>query len=240
VVRDESTFSRTSVHAVQEHLLLGAIFAVLVVFSFLRNGRATVIAALAIPVSIVATFAMLNALGLTLNMITLLALTLAVGIVIDDAIVVIENVIRFLEERKLDPREATLLATKEIGLAVMATTLSLVAVFLPVVFMGGIVGRFLSSFGMTMSVAVLVSLFVAFSLTPMLASRWLKRTGRRPHRASASHGPAVAMTARRSARATGSSRGASRASTSTTACSSAGTASSWRSPWSAAGWWASS
>ena len=194
VVRDESTFSRTSVHAVQEHLLLGAIFAVLVVFSFLRNGRATVIAALAIPVSIVATFAMLNALGLTLNMITLLALTLAVGIVIDDAIVVIENVIRYLEERKLDPREATLRATKEIGLAVMATTLSLVAVFLPVVFMGGIVGRFLSSFGMTMSVAVLVSLFVAFSLTPMLASRWLKRTGRghteRPHPT----GTAVAMT----------------------------------------------
>ena len=185
VIRDESTFSRTSVHAVQEHLLLGAIFAVLVVFSFLRNGRATIIAALAIPVSIIATFAVLNALGLTLNMITLLALTLAVGIVIDDAIVVIENVIRFLEERNLDPREATLHATKEIGLAVLATTLSLVAVFLPVVFMGGIVGRFLSSFGITMSVAVLVSLFVAFSLTPMLAARWLKRSGdghqSRPH-----------------------------------------------------------
>ncbi|MCA9576571.1 MAG: efflux RND transporter permease subunit [Polyangiales bacterium] len=185
VVRDESTFSRTSVDAVKEHLLLGAIFAVLVVFSFLRNGRATVIAALAIPVSIIATFAVLSALGLTLNMITLLALTLAVGIVIDDAIVVIENVIRFLEERKLAPREATLEATKEIGLAVMATTLSLVAVFLPVVFMGGIVGRFLSSFGITMSVAVLVSLFVAFSLTPMLSSKWLKRSGKhhgtRPH-----------------------------------------------------------
>ncbi len=185
VVRDESTFSRTSVDAVKEHLLLGAIFAVLVVFSFLRNGRATVIAALAIPVSIIATFAFLNAMGLTLNMITLLALTLAVGIVIDDAIVVIENVIRFLEERKLEPREATIRATKEIGLAVLATTLSLVAVFLPVVFMGGIVGRFLTSFGLTMSVAVLVSLFVAFSLTPMLASRWLKRSGQhhteRPH-----------------------------------------------------------
>jgi len=176
VVRDESKFSRTSVHAVEEHLLLGAIFAVLVVFAFLRNGRATVIAALAIPVSIIATFAVLNALGLTLNMITLLALTLAVGIVIDDAIVVLENIIRFIEERNMSPLEAATHATKEIGLAVLATTLSLVAVFLPIAFMGGIVGRFLTSFGVTMSVAVLVSLFVAFSLTPMLGARWLKKS----------------------------------------------------------------
>lgn len=177
VVRDESGFARTSVHAVQEHLLLGAIFAVLVVMSFLKNGRATVIAALAIPISIVATFAVLKAMDLTLNMITLLALTLAVGIVIDDAIVVIENIIRYLEERKLDPKKAARDATKDIGLAVLATTLSLVAVFLPVVFMGGIVGRFLGSFGITMSVAVMISLFVAFSLTPMLGAKWLKPTG---------------------------------------------------------------
>jgi HAE1 family hydrophobic/amphiphilic exporter-1 len=183
IVRDESVFPRTAVRAVEEHLFLGAIFAVLVVFSFLRNGRSTLIAALAIPVSIVGTFAVLAALGLTLNMITLLALTLAVGIVIDDAIVVLENVIRFVEERNLGPREATIEGTKQIGLAVLATTLSLVAVFLPVAFMGGIMGRFLASFGITMTVAVLVSLFVAFTLTPMLTARWLKREGghaRRP------------------------------------------------------------
>lgn len=177
VVRDESGFARTSVHAVQEHLMLGAIFAVLVVMTFLKNGRATVIAALAIPISIIATFAVLKAMDLTLNMITLLALTLAVGIVIDDAIVVIENIMRYLEERKLDPKKAARDATKDIGLAVLATTLSLVAVFLPVVFMGGIVGRFLGSFGITMSVAVMISLFVAFSLTPMLGAKWLKSTG---------------------------------------------------------------
>ncbi|MBC7172993.1 MAG: efflux RND transporter permease subunit, partial [Polyangiaceae bacterium] len=177
VVRDESSFVRTSVHAVQEHLVLGALFAIAVVLFFLRSGRSTLIAALAIPVSIIGTFAMIAALDLTLNMITLLALTLAVGIVIDDAIVVLENVIRFIEERKLDPRTATIEATKEIGLAVLATTLSLVAVFLPVAFMGGIMGRFLASFGVTMSVAVLISLFVAFSLTPMLCARWLKPSG---------------------------------------------------------------
>ncbi|HLU48152.1 MAG TPA: efflux RND transporter permease subunit, partial [Planctomycetota bacterium] len=193
VVRDESTFVRTSVHAVQEHLILGAICAILVVLAFLRSGRSTVIAALAIPVSIIGTFAVLAWLDLTLNMITLLALTLAVGIVIDDAIVVLENVIRFLEERKLDPRRATIDATKEIGLAVLATTLSLVAVFLPVAFMGGIMGRFLASFGVTMSVAVLISLLVAFTLTPMLCAKWLKPSAghaQRPH----ADGKAVAMT----------------------------------------------
>jgi hydrophobic/amphiphilic exporter-1 (mainly G- bacteria), HAE1 family len=184
VVRDESVFPRNAVAAVEEHLVLGALFAILVVLSFLRNGRSTVIAALAIPVSIVGTFAAISALGLTLNMITLLALTLAVGIVIDDAIVVLENVIRFLEERELSPREATLQGTKQIGLAVLATTLSLVAVFLPVAFMGGIMGRFMASFGITMTVAVLISLFVAFTLTPMLTSRWLVRSGGHARRAS--------------------------------------------------------
>lgn len=185
IVRDESVFPRASVHAVQEHLVLGAVFAIVVVLIFLRSIRSTVIAALAIPVSIVGTFAVVGALGLTLNMITLLALTLAVGIVIDDAIVIIENVERFLEERKLDPVRATLDATKDIGLAVLATTLSLCAVFLPIAFMDGIIGRFLSSFGMTMTSAIMVSLLVAFSLTPMLTSRWLARKGdghaARPH-----------------------------------------------------------
>ena len=175
VVRDESIFPRAAVHAVQEHLVLGAIFAIFVVLIFLKSVRTTVIAALAIPVSIIATFAVLGALDLTLNMITLLALTLAVGIVIDDAIVILENVVRFLHERKLKPREATIQATKDIGMAVLATTLSLCAVFLPVAFMEGIIGRFLSSFGATMTAAIMISLLVAFSLTPMLTSRWLKK-----------------------------------------------------------------
>jgi hydrophobic/amphiphilic exporter-1 (mainly G- bacteria), HAE1 family len=175
VVRDESVFPRTAVHAVQEHLVLGAIFAVLVVLSFLRNGRATVIAALAIPVSIVGTFAVLAALDLTLNMITLLALTLAVGIVIDDAVVVLENIFRYMEEKKMSPMQAAVEGTREVGLAVLATSLSLIAVFLPVAFMGGIVGRFMNSFGVTMAFAIAISLLVSFTLTPMLSSRWLSR-----------------------------------------------------------------
>ncbi|MFO0562086.1 MAG: efflux RND transporter permease subunit [Polyangiales bacterium] len=173
VVRDESEFLRNALGSVREHLVLGALFAAAVVLLFLRSGRSTVIAALAIPTSIVATFALLAAMKLTLNMITLLALTLAVGIVIDDAIVVLENVVRVLHTRERDPERAAVRATKEIGLAVLATTLSLVAVFLPVAFMSGIVGRFLGSFGLTMSFAILVSMVVAFSLTPMLCARWL-------------------------------------------------------------------
>jgi multidrug efflux pump subunit AcrB len=114
------------------------------------------------------------AMGFTLNIITLLALALAVGIVIDDAIVVLENIVRFIEEKKQKPFVAAALATRDIGLAVLATTLSLMAVFLPVAFMSGIIGRFLKSFGLTMAFAILVSLIVSFSLTPMLAARWLK------------------------------------------------------------------
>mgnify|MGYP001010084976 CR=1 FL=1 len=173
VVRDESEFIRNAVGAVEEHLVLGGLLAALVVLMFLWNGRSTLIAALAIPTSIVATFALIKAMGLTLNIITLLALTLAVGIVIDDAIVVLENIFRFIEEKGLSPRRAAILATREIGLAVLATTLSLIAVFLPVAFMGGIVGRFMKSFGYTMSFAIAVSLLVSFTLTPMLSSRWL-------------------------------------------------------------------
>jgi HAE1 family hydrophobic/amphiphilic exporter-1 len=176
IVRDESEFIRNAIHAVQEHLVIGGILAAIVVLLFLWNGRSTVIAALAIPTSIVATFALIKAMGLTLNVITMLALTLSVGIVIDDAIVVLENIFRFIDEKGLPPRRAAILATREIGLAVLATTLSLVAVFLPVAFMGGIVGRFMKSFGFTMSFAIAVSLLVSFTLTPMLSSRWLKPT----------------------------------------------------------------
>jgi multidrug efflux pump subunit AcrB len=112
--------------------------------------------------------------GFTINTITLLALALAVGIVIDDAIVVLENIFRFIEEKKVRPMPAAIYATREIGLAVLATTLSLLAVFMPVAFMGGIPGRFLRSFGLTMAFAIAISLFVSFTLTPMLASRWLR------------------------------------------------------------------
>ncbi|HTB76113.1 MAG TPA: efflux RND transporter permease subunit, partial [Polyangiaceae bacterium] len=174
VVRDESASIRTSVAAVKEHLVLGAVFAAVVVLIFLGNARSTIIAALAIPVSIIGTFALMWAMGFTLNIITLLALALAVGIVIDDAIVVLENIVRFIEEKKRKPFVAAALATRDIGLAVLATTLSLMAVFLPVAFMSGIIGRFLKSFGLTMAFAILVSLIVSFSLTPMLAARWLK------------------------------------------------------------------
>ncbi len=173
VVRDESQYIKASVATVQEHLVVGALLAALVVFVFLRNWRSTVIAAIAIPASIVSTFALMWAMGFTLNIITLLALTLAVGIVIDDAIVVLENIYRLVHEQGLPPRQAAIEGTREIGLAVLATTLSLVAVFLPVAFMGGIVGRFMNSFGLTMAFSILVSMFVAFTLTPMMASRWL-------------------------------------------------------------------
>jgi len=174
VLRDNSRTIRTSVDAVREHLVLGAVFAALVVLLFLGNLRSTVIAALAIPISIIGTFALMWIQGFTLDTITLLALALAVGIVIDDAIVVLENVYRYIDEKGMSPMRAAVEATREIGLAVLATTLSLLAVFVPVAFMNGIVGRFLKSFGLTMAFAIAVSLFVSFTLTPMLSSRWLR------------------------------------------------------------------
>ena len=175
LVRDESGVIKTSVDAVKEHLVVGALLAAVVVYLFLGNLRSTIIAAIAIPTSIIGTFATMWWCGYTMNTITLLALALAVGIVIDDAIVVLENIFRHIEEKKEKPMIAAVAATKEIGLAVMATTLSLIAVFLPVAFMGGIPGKFLRSFGVTMAFAIAVSMLVSFSLTPMLASRWLER-----------------------------------------------------------------
>ena len=174
VVRDNSQAIRTSLDAVREHLVIGAVLAAIVVLLFLGNVRSTLIAALSIPVSIIGTFALMKVIGFTLNIITLLALALAVGIVIDDAIVVLENIVRFLEEKRMKPFVAAVMATREIGLAVLATTLSLMAVFLPVSFMSGLMGRFMKSLGVTMAFAVAVSLLVSFSLTPMLSARWLK------------------------------------------------------------------
>jgi len=174
LVRDQSEFILASLHNIEEHLVLGAVLASVVVFLFLWNFRSTIIAALAIPTSIIAAFALMAALGYTLNIMTMLALTLMVGIVIDDAIVVLENIYRFVEEKGMAPVAAAIEGTREIGLAVMATTLSLLAVFVPIGFMGGIVGRFMSSFGLTCAAAIAVSLLVSFTLTPMLSSRWLK------------------------------------------------------------------
>ncbi len=174
IAHDGSDFIRSSIRSVEEHLVVGSILAALVVLVFLTNLRSTVIAAIAIPTSIIASFALVYYMGFTLNLMTMLALTLAVGIVIDDAIVVLENIYRFIEEKGLDHHTAAIEATEEIGLAVLATTLSLVAIFVPVAFMGGIVGRFMQSFGLTMAFAIMVSLLVSFTLTPMLAARWLK------------------------------------------------------------------
>ncbi len=174
IVGDNSRFIEASLNAIEEHLVLGSIFACIVVFLFLWNLRTTFIAALAIPTSIIATFALVYAMGYTLNSITMLSLTLMVGIVIDDAIVVLENIFRFVEEKGMNPFQAAIEGTREIGLAVLATTLSLMAVFVPIGFMQGIVGRFMSSFGLTAAFAVGVSLLVSFTLTPMLAARLIK------------------------------------------------------------------
>ena len=169
---DTSEFIEESVDEVQFHLLFGGLLAVGVVFFFLRNVRSTLVSAVAIPASVVGTFIVVDALGFSLNILTLLALSLSVGILIDDAIVVLENIFRHMEEG-MPRREAAEFATSEIGLAVMATTFSIVAVFVPVAFMEGLIGRFFYAFGLTVAGAVLISLLVSFTLTPMLSSRFL-------------------------------------------------------------------
>ena len=174
IIADQSTFIQAAIDSIKHHLVMGSLFACVVIFLFLANWRTTLIAAVAIPTSIISTFALMKALNFTLNQLTMLALTLMVGIVIDDAIIVLENIYRYIEEKGMTPYEAAIEGTREIGLAVMATTLSLLAVFLPVGFMGGIVGRFMSSFGFTSAFAIAVSLLVSFTLTPMLCSRFIK------------------------------------------------------------------
>lgn len=172
--QDQSTFIRAATHEVQNHMIYGAVMASVVVLVFMGSWRATLIAALAIPTSVIATFALMYAAGFSLNMLTLMGLTLAVGIVIDDAIVVLENIWRFLDEKGMDRFEAAHAATEEVGLAVTATTLSLTVVFVPLAFVPGIIGDFLESFGWTMAFAIMVSLLVAFTLTPALSARLLK------------------------------------------------------------------
>ncbi|MGB7217229.1 MAG: efflux RND transporter permease subunit [Vicinamibacterales bacterium] len=172
---DQSRFIRKSFEAIEHHLVYGGLLASVVVFLFIRNLKVTLIAALAIPVSIIGTFTVMKALGFTLNNMTMLALSLCTGIVIDDAIVVLENIFRFIEEKGVTPREAAADATSEIGLAVMATTLSLVVIFVPVAFMTGQIGRYFYSFGITSAAAILISMFVSFTMTPALCATWLKK-----------------------------------------------------------------
>lgn len=173
VVQDNSKTINESVEDVEFNLVVGGLLAVAIVFLFLGNWRSTIISGIAIPVSVIASFAVMKVLDFTLNTMSLLALSLAVGLLIDDAIVVIENIVRHLEMGK-DKVAAAVDGTSEIGLAVMATTFSLVAVFLPVGMMNGIVGQFFKEFGITVAASVLVSLFVAFTLTPMMSSKYLE------------------------------------------------------------------
>jgi hydrophobic/amphiphilic exporter-1 (mainly G- bacteria), HAE1 family len=174
VVRDDSRFIYASVASLEEHLVFGSLFAAIVVMFFIRNLRAVFIAALAIPASIISSFTLMNIMGFTLNNMTLLGITLAVGIVIDDAIVVLENIFRYIEEKNCTPFDAAIQGTREVALAVMATTLSLVVIFLPIAFMNGYAKRFINPFGWTMAFSILVSMLVSFTLTPMLSSRFLK------------------------------------------------------------------
>ena len=174
VIRDQSRYIDAALHEITRHLILGSILASLVVLIFMRSWRSTLIAAIAIPCSVISTFGMMRALNFTLNSVTMLALVLMVGVVIDDAIVVLENIFRFVEEKRITPMRAAKEATADIGLAVMATTFSLVVIFLPVSFMSSISGRFLYQFGITAAVAVLVSLLVSFTLTPMMSARLLR------------------------------------------------------------------
>src|SRR5262252_6654272 len=178
IVHDISDFIKASVHSLLEHLILGSILASFIVWVFIRNWRAVLIAAVAIPASVIATFTLMRGMDFSLNNMTRLALTLAVGIVIDDAIIVLENIFRYMEEKGRDRVQAAIEATKEIGLAVMATTLSLVIIFLPIAFMTGYARKYVNSFGWTMAMAIMVSLLVAFTLTPMMSSRMLKLTQR--------------------------------------------------------------
>lgn len=174
VVQDQSRYIVTALHELEQHLISGSILACITVLIFMRSWRSTIIASVAIPASIIATFAFMKMFGFTLNNVTMLALVLMVGVVIDDAIVVLENVFHCIEERGLSPRDAAIIGTKEIGLAVLATTISLVIVFLPVSFLSSVTGRLLFQFGVTATVAILVSMLVSFTLTPMMCSKLLR------------------------------------------------------------------
>ncbi len=188
VIRDQSIFINSSLHEISFHLLMGAILVALTVFFFLHDWRGTVIASIAIPASIVATFVLMRVMNYTLNNFTMLGLVFSVGVVIDDAIVVLENIHRTMEEKGWSALKAAGVATREIALAVMATTLSLVVIFLPLAFMKGRTGMFFSSYGVTVAFAIMVSLFISFTLTPMLASRFLRHAENEKVREKKAHG----------------------------------------------------
>ncbi len=171
IVRDSSRGIQNSVNNVQQTMVEGGLLTIAIVFLFLHSWRSTVITGLALPISVFGAFMVMAAFGFTLNVLTLMALSLAIGILIDDAIVVRENIMRHIGFGKTH-RQAAIDGTNEIGLAVLATTFCIVAVFLPVAFMGGIIGRFFFQFGVMVSAAVLISLFVSFTLDPMLSSVW--------------------------------------------------------------------
>ena len=168
---DSSRPIRVAVDNVRRTLLEGAALTILIVFLFLNSWRSTIITGLTLPIALIGTFLFMNMLGFTINMITLMALSLCVGLLIDDAIVVRENIVRHVQMGK-SPYQASMEGTQEIGLAVLATTFSIVAVFLPIGFMGGIIGKFFHEFGLTIVAAVLISMFVSFTLDPMLSSIW--------------------------------------------------------------------
>ena len=172
-VKEQATYIKASVAALEEHLILGSLLASFIVWLFIRDWRMVLISSVAIPTSIITTFTVMRMMDFSLNSMTLLGLTLAVGIVIDDAIIVLENIYRFIQEKGQPPMQAAVEATKEIALAVMATTLSLVIIFVPIAFTTGYAKRFMNQFGWTMAISIMVSMLVAFTLTPTLSARLL-------------------------------------------------------------------
>lgn len=187
VVKETATYIKNSIEALEEHLVIGSLLASLIVYIFIRDWRTVLISSIAIPTSVMATFTLLKVMGFTLNSMTLLGLTLAVGIVIDDAIIVLENIYRYIEEGIHPPIEAAIIATREISMAVVATTISLVIVFVPVAFMEGYAKKFLNQFGWTMSASIMMSMLVAFTLTPTLSARLLKKKTKPGEKASHGH-----------------------------------------------------
>jgi HAE1 family hydrophobic/amphiphilic exporter-1 len=180
VIKEQATYIKNSVKSLEEHLVLGSLLASFIVWLFIRDWRTVLISSIAIPTSIITTFTAIRAMDFTLNSMTLLGLTLAVGIVIDDAIIVLENIYRFIEEKDVPPMQAAVQATREIAMAVIATTLSLVIIFIPIAFMSGYARKFLNQFGWTMAISILVSMLVAFTLTPTLSARLLKKKPAKP------------------------------------------------------------
>ena len=182
IVLDRTTTIKASLHDVESSLIISVVLVILVVFLFLRNGRATLIPSVAVPVSLIGTFAVMYLLGYSLDNLSLMALTISTGFVVDDAIVVMENISRYLE-MGMDPTEAAFKGAKEIGFTVLTMSTSLIAVFIPLLMMGGIVGRLFREFAVTLSTAILVSMLISLTTTPMMCAHLLK-----PHK-DEKHGP---------------------------------------------------